>query len=83
MTITTAPIRGVNQTDGMINISDNYPARFSPRAGTLDNSDPRAGNGGPPFKPRYPHIKDLHARADAAVKEMPALLPVCCGIYVL
>ena len=36
---------------------------------------------GPLHKPRYPHIKDLQAKANAAIRELSAFMPVCSGWY--
>ena len=35
------------------------------------------GNEVPKTVPRYPHIKDLQAKANATVRELSAFIPVC------
>lgn len=36
----------------------------------------------PPHKPRYPHVKDLQARANAVIRELSVVMPVCSTWYI-
>lgn len=81
MTLNAPPNRGIDpQTDRSKNIDNHHSAysniqNWSPSDANTDDRD-----GGPLPKPRYPHIKDLQARADAAIRELSAFMPVCIGM---
>ena len=69
--------RGANpQIDGAINVRDRFSTFSNVRDGNPDISYTNGGHGGALLQPRYPHIKDLQAKADAAIRELSAVMPV-------
>lgn len=78
MTLNTPPKRGVNpQTNGLTNGDGRHSAYFNVQNLSAGGANINDGNGEPLLKPRYPHIKDLQATANAAIGELSAFTPVC------
>lgn len=72
MTVTTQTIGATNsQKNGFVNV---HPDRLSwpGGQGSIGNV-----NGIRKMEPRYPHIKDLQAKANAVIRELPIFIPVC------
>lgn len=71
-------INGASNSRKTISINmDNRAVAHSERT-SWDGTSGSVGkaNGGPTVQPRYPHIKDLQARAEAITREMVAFTPV-------
>lgn len=65
------------QKNHSINL-DKSTTVYSNRQSWPDGQGPIGNvNGVPKMVPHYPHIKDLQAKANATVRELPAFTPVC------
>lgn len=79
MTINGPPNGGiVPQTIRSKNFDDHHPTYSNVQQGW----SPDERDGKPLDKPRYPHVKDLQARADVTISELSAVMPVCSGWYI-
>ena len=80
MTLNGPPNGGIApRTIRPSNVDNQHPAYSNVQQGW--STDDRNRDREPLYKPRYPHIKDLQARADATISELSAVMPVCSGWY--
>lgn len=80
MTLEPPPNGGINpRISGSPNIDDHRSSYSNVQDWPPRHADAYDRDGGPLPKPRYPHIKDLQARADTTIKELSAYIPVCFG----
>lgn len=79
MTLHSPPTGGVNRR-GSTNFDGHHVEYYNTQNWSTNQANTHNSNGGLPPKPRYPHIKDLQARADTAIRELSGFMPVCLGI---
>ena len=65
------------QKNGSVSLSKYLPAYSDKISGPGGYGIISNANGVPTMEPRYPHIKDLQAKADQVIKELSVFIPVC------
>lgn len=78
MTLNAPPNGGIDPQTARSKNVDNHRSTYS---NVQQNWSKHDGDRETLRKPRYPHIKDLQARADAVIRELSAVMPVCSGFY--
>ena len=80
MTLNTQPKRVVDpQTNGLTNGDGRHLAYSNVQNLPPGGANIGDGNGEHSLKPRFPHIKDLQATANAVIGELSGFTPVCFG----
>lgn len=78
MTLNAPPNGRIDPLPARPNIVDDRRSTYSNFQQNLSADDRDRGS---IQKPRYPHIKDLQARANATIRELSGFIPVCSGRY--